>query len=291
MLDNKTIVNNIMFLAGQKKIKIGVLEKAANCSIGYLSRVSSGDIVAVPPVEKLEAIANLLEVSIDTLINIDVQMATPNELLVSEFIYRVKSQTKECNIEWAEEFVEKVIVKNDNNNEKKDYAYASNDLFKNDLFYPEFEADAEVSAIFYKTIKPITPQIVMCRMRYKKSIERLKEKNIDAEKKEKVIKDYSNAIELYLKEPHCRIKSICSSVYIDSSLSKELHELYDLVDKNINKLRLNEETKEGMLNFLDMVYDEQSRNEALNSKHEIKVKRGLGKSFKRIFGEGDENNE
>lgn len=291
MLDNKTIVNNIMFLAERKKIKIGFLEKEANCSAGYLSRVSSGDIVAVPPVEKLEKIANLLEVSIDTLINIDVQMVTPNELLVSEFIYRVKSQTKECNIEWAEEYIEKVIVKNDNNNEKKDYAYASNDLFKKDLFYPEFEADAEVSAIFYKTIKPIAPQIVMCRMRYKKAIDRLKEKNIDAEKKEKVIKDYSNAIELYLKEPHSKIKSICSSVFIDESLSKELHELYDLVDKNINKLRLTEDTKEGMLNFLDMVYNEKSRKEALNSQQEIKVKRGLGKSFKRIFEEGDENNE
>lgn len=298
MLDNKTIVNNIIFLAERKKIKIGVLEKAANCSVGYLSRVSSGDIVAVPPVEKLEAIANMLEISIDTLINIDIQGATPNELFVCEFIYRVKSQTRKSNIEWAEEEIERITLNNDNkaesNFDNELFAYKSNDLFKDDIFNSSFMYDAELSGYMFKTIKPITPQIVICKMSYKRFIDKIKESSKNFEDNNRDVKRYLNVIELYLKEPHSELKEICSSILVNRNISKELNELYDLINEIVNKLRLNEETKNGMMNFLDVVYDEKSRNEAFNSQQEnrtVNVKHGLGKSFKRIFGEGDENNE
>lgn len=84
-------------------VKIGQVEKEAGVSAGYMSRLEKEGNTADPSMEFIVTAANLLGVSIDTLISINLAELTPTERYISKFFDKLKSDTLEDKLDWVRE--------------------------------------------------------------------------------------------------------------------------------------------------------------------------------------------
>lgn len=102
---DKTICfSNIRELLRTKTdVKIGQIEKEAGVSPGYMSRLEKEGSTAEPSVEFVVTAANLLDVSMDTLISINLMELTPTEQYISKFFDKLKSDTLEDKLDWVRE--------------------------------------------------------------------------------------------------------------------------------------------------------------------------------------------
>ncbi len=99
---NKTICfSNIReLLKDNSDVKIGQIEKEAGIRLGYMSRLEKGDNAAEPSVEFIVTAAKLLNVSVDTLISVDLANLTSTEKYLVSFIEKLKSDTIQEKIYW-----------------------------------------------------------------------------------------------------------------------------------------------------------------------------------------------
>lgn len=99
---NKTICfSNIReLLKDNSDVKIGQIEKEAGIRLGYMSRLEKGDNAAEPSVEFIVTAAKLLNVSVDTLISMDLANLTSTEKYLVSFIEKLKSDTIQEKIYW-----------------------------------------------------------------------------------------------------------------------------------------------------------------------------------------------
>lgn len=99
---NKTICfSNIReLLKDNSDVKIGQIEKEAGIRLGYMSRLEKGDNAAEPSVEFIVTAAKLLNVSVDTLISVDLANLTSTEKYLVSFIEKLKSDTIMEKINW-----------------------------------------------------------------------------------------------------------------------------------------------------------------------------------------------
>ena len=100
---NKSICfSNIReLLKDNPDVKIGQIEKEAGIRLGYMSRLEKGDNTAEPSVEFIVTAAKLLNVSVDTLITMDLANLTPTEKYLVSFIEKLKSDTIQDKINWS----------------------------------------------------------------------------------------------------------------------------------------------------------------------------------------------
>lgn len=86
-------LDNIYALAKEKNIKISDLEKEAEVSPGYFSRLSKKDKPTFPQVDVLMAVANKLDISLDILVTCDFNSVDQNVLYIVAFIERLINVT------------------------------------------------------------------------------------------------------------------------------------------------------------------------------------------------------
>lgn len=100
---NKTLCfSNIRELIKENPdVKIGQIEKEAGIRLGYMSRLEKGDNTSEPSVEFIVTAAKLLNVSVDTLISIDLASLTPTEKYLVSFIEKLKSDTLLDKLNWS----------------------------------------------------------------------------------------------------------------------------------------------------------------------------------------------
>ena len=98
-IDSKKIVENIQFLAKNKGIKIGELEKKAGVTVGYLSRFLNSES-SVPKLDVIYTIANELGVNIDSLLSDEYISLNETDLYMVSTIYSLVKKTKERKIIW-----------------------------------------------------------------------------------------------------------------------------------------------------------------------------------------------
>lgn len=142
-IDRTLLARNIKYLAEQKGIKIGALEDKIKVSTGYFSRLANED--AKPGSSQLDIIfaaADVLKISISTLVSADLSSFTQNEKLLSEFFDKLQKDTAEENLAWELES-QKML-------DDEDYA-SRHPLFYIDeydnLYYKsQFDTDAILSA-------------------------------------------------------------------------------------------------------------------------------------------------
>ena len=99
---NKTLCfSNIReLIKDNPDVKIGQIEKEAGIRLGYMSRLEKGDNAAEPSVEFIVTAAKLLNVSVDTLISVDLANLTATEKYLVSFIEKLKSDTIAEKINW-----------------------------------------------------------------------------------------------------------------------------------------------------------------------------------------------
>lgn len=97
---NKNIMfDNISFLLDKYDKKIGELEVEAGVSIGYISRTSK-DSGAKPGIDFVINVAKSLNISVDTLISVNLSELTPTELYLISFFEKLKKDTLEDKLYW-----------------------------------------------------------------------------------------------------------------------------------------------------------------------------------------------
>lgn len=99
MFNSKILFDNISFLVKSNNTKIGELESHANVSAGYISRTSKDD-GAKPGVDFVVNVADYFNISIDTLINVQINAITPTERYLITFFEKLKKDTIEGQLRW-----------------------------------------------------------------------------------------------------------------------------------------------------------------------------------------------
>lgn len=97
--DKNLTFANISFLLEKKKMKIGELESKAEVSTGYISRTRK-DRKTKPGIEFIIKAAYVLNVSIDTLLNIHLAALTPMERYLTTFFEKLKKDTSNDQLSW-----------------------------------------------------------------------------------------------------------------------------------------------------------------------------------------------
>ena len=101
--DKKKCMSTIYAIAKEKGIKIGDLEKEANVSAGYFSKLNKEDNTATPSVELLVAVSNVLGVTVDLLIDSEYEGINTNEKYILNFIDKLIQHTESGYLNWKKE--------------------------------------------------------------------------------------------------------------------------------------------------------------------------------------------
>ena len=108
----KAIVDNIQYLAKKEQISNAELEKDANISAGYISRLSRVGNTTIPNVEVLLSFSKKLGVTLDYLVTPRLKESSENETILLKFIDKVIDNTVAGNLEWIAESPEELKRKN-----------------------------------------------------------------------------------------------------------------------------------------------------------------------------------
>ena len=109
LLDNKYFNKSLCFanirllLRQNPNVKIGQIEKAAGNRLGYMSRLEKDGNTTDPTIEFVAAAAKLLNVSLDTLIGIDLTGLTPTEQYLINFFDKLMKDTLADKLDWNRE--------------------------------------------------------------------------------------------------------------------------------------------------------------------------------------------
>ena len=100
-MDSKKCINNIRFLAKEQNVRIGKVETDAGVAPGYLSRFGKDSSESMPNVEVLSAFAKALNVSIDSLINLDYTQLTATDRYMLDFLNDLTKKTISQKVLWT----------------------------------------------------------------------------------------------------------------------------------------------------------------------------------------------
>ena len=124
-------------------IKIGQIEKEAGFRPGYLSRLEKDGNTTAPSVKFVFTAAKLLNVSVDTLVSVNLELLTPTEQCLVRFFDKLKADTLADKLNWNRE------AKFNLNRIVPD----TNGIVQHPLFAEEtiFEESGEVTRIVFKS--------------------------------------------------------------------------------------------------------------------------------------------
>lgn len=102
--DKMRCLSNIReLLQCNQDVKIGQIEKEAGLQPGYMSRLEKNDNTTDPSVEFIVTASKLFNVSIDTLITVNLTGLTPTEQYIMNFFEKLKLDTSKDKLDWNRE--------------------------------------------------------------------------------------------------------------------------------------------------------------------------------------------
>lgn len=143
---NKQIMlDNISFLLNKFGKRIGELETEAGVSAGYISRITKEEKMK-PGIEFIMKVAESLNTSIDTLLNINLGEMTPTEQYLVSFLEKLNKDTLKDELDWNIETEDQL-----NRMETDINGYAEHPLFNYETFYEESQCEypEEVSRVVF----------------------------------------------------------------------------------------------------------------------------------------------
>lgn len=146
-IDKTLLAKNIKHLAEQKGIKIGALEDKIGVSTGYFSRLANEEAKSgSSQLDIIFSAANVLKISINTLISTDLTSFTPNEKLLSDFFDTLQKDTAEENLVW--ELESKKMLNDEDYISKHPFFYM--DEYGNFYYKSKFDTDASIADDCFK---------------------------------------------------------------------------------------------------------------------------------------------
>lgn len=103
--NKKILFDNIAFRMKELGKKVGELESEAGVSPGYISRTSKEGNTK-PGIDFIMKVATALNVSIDTLLRVDMSSQTPTEKYLISFLEKLTKDTVDDKLDWHRESAE-----------------------------------------------------------------------------------------------------------------------------------------------------------------------------------------
>lgn len=263
---NKTLCfSNIRELLKENPdVKIGQIEKEAGIRLGYMSRLEKGDNAAEPSVEFIVTAAKLLNVTVDTLISIDLANLTPTEKYLVNFIEKLKSDTLNDKLNWN------VETEFELNRQLVDCNGDSmHPLFNLETFYRQTETDypEEVTenVYFSKTFGPNTCINGDCF--------NLRLKNGSTFYLMNIVKDVhrSDDNNAFVKEAVMYVPrgktQVLATTHDEYTIAKLLEELYLIVKEQMNHPRVNDD----VMNAIDAFMKNDFKDDIVDNPYELDI--------------------
>ncbi len=226
---NKSLLGkNIKYLATKKGIKVGEIEAEAGVSVGYLSRLANEDNKNnFPIMDLILLISEKLDISVNTLINIDLSSLTPNEVFLSQFFDKLFKDTSTNSIIWEVETKSKLEDINYIHNHPLFARFNYEDHFEM-RYRSLFDNDVHVEGDFYKVV-------LENKLLY---LTKVNNSNL-----------FTYGYELYFINNTGYLEKICK-IYEDSDLFKQLDDLYKAATESSRHVKLTESVIETINEYL-----------------------------------------
>lgn len=130
-------LSNLFYMMKSADVKVGELEKEARVSSGYISRLGKSE--AIPSVEFILRVANVLNTSPDTLLNKDISKLDEQEKYLLNFLVLLNNQTLKRGINWelqTKEYLDSISVDEDGNFTHPLFSYHENSVVDDVSGYP-----------------------------------------------------------------------------------------------------------------------------------------------------------
>ena len=143
--NKQLMLDNIAFLLKEFGKKIGELETDAGVSPGYISRISK-DGNTKPGIEFIMKVADSLNTSMDTLLNVELAEMTPTERYLVSFLEKLNKDTLDDKLDWNRESADRLNRAETDINGNPDHP-----LLSYETFYEESETEYpnEVSRVVF----------------------------------------------------------------------------------------------------------------------------------------------
>lgn len=142
--NKKILLDNIALLLKKSNMKIGELETAAGVSLGYISRISK-DEKAKPGIDFILNTASALNVSVDTLVKVDMTVLTPTERYLVSFLEKLIQDTRADKLDWNRETQDFLNCQQ----EADQYGFTDHPLFRYETFTEDIDYPQEVSRVIF----------------------------------------------------------------------------------------------------------------------------------------------
>lgn len=96
-------INNIKHFVNLKDMKLGDFETKAGVRVGYLASINNNSSCTVPSTMFLKTASEILDVSIDNLINKDLTQLSKDEILIANFIEKLRSRSFKGLVSWKKQ--------------------------------------------------------------------------------------------------------------------------------------------------------------------------------------------
>ena len=101
--DKFLFINNVYALSAKRGMKIGQLEKRCDVSVGYFARLRQGEKNNAPGADFLLRIAQLLGVSVDSLLTFDFSASSDADVDLLHYIEKLTRETLARTLVWQED--------------------------------------------------------------------------------------------------------------------------------------------------------------------------------------------
>ncbi len=230
--------DNVSYLIKKHDLKIGEIENGAGVSAGYISRASK-DEKSKPGIEFVMKVAELLHISVDTLLRADLTNATPTEKYLISFISKLNSDTIADNIEWLRDSKEEL-----NRLEPDINGDTEHPLFQLRSFFEENDYDDTESQV---TRVVFTSHNFDCHTVIYKDCYRFRMKNSTFLYVMNICKPYASmsdpntfAIEIWMKAQGQSAQFICDNKG-ESTIARLVDGLYNTVTENMRHPKINKD--------------------------------------------------
>lgn len=136
--NKQLMLDNISYLLKETGKKIGELETDSGVSPGYISRISKEGNTK-PGIDFIMNVADSLNVSINTLLNVDLTEMTPNEKYLLSFLEKLNNDSIDDKLDWNSESADQLNRAETDRNGNTDHPLLSLETFyeEGETEYPE----------------------------------------------------------------------------------------------------------------------------------------------------------
>nr|DAZ69318.1 MAG TPA: Methylphosphonate synthase, Hydroxymethylphosphonate, Iron, OXIDOREDUCTASE [Caudoviricetes sp.] len=126
--NSKRFFNNIEYLIRTHDRKVGEVETEAGVSAGYISRTNK-ESGSKPGIDFIMNISEVLHVSIDTLLKVDIASLTPTEAYLVSFLEKLTKETSKDLLAWEFKSVDTLNSLEPNENFQEQFPLFSCEMF------------------------------------------------------------------------------------------------------------------------------------------------------------------